>query len=289
MAKNGVTFIRIPVHLLALGLRSAHELALVGLAVGFNGKGVRMSNSELARLLQMDRRHVPRLVGRLVGQKYLRIETRDGRRIIHPTDTILVPPPDTNLVTKWHQSGDEVTPDLPCPSITEVTEGTEKRRARRTTKAQDAQVAVVFEHWNTYAGRSVEKPDGKGGTKGVRWQGHRQLSKDKRIAIQQALRDYRPEDIQAAIDNYATILLGPEYFWTYAWPLTDFLTRGDERHKGAPRKWWQFLPDNFDANRYRRRDAAEPATVGAALGCGPCDEAEGIRMLQEAGLWRGEQ
>lgn len=158
MGRNGVTYIRIPVHLLALGLRSAHELALLGLAVGFNGKGIRMSNAELARLLQMDRRHVPRLVGRLVGQKYLRIETRDGRRIIHPTDTILVPPPDTNLVTKWHQSGDEVTPDLPCPSISEVTEGTEKRRARRKPKASDEDGALFDRFWSAYPKKVAKEP-----------------------------------------------------------------------------------------------------------------------------------
>jgi len=131
---RGVTYIRIPVHLLSLGLRSAHELVLLGLAVGFNGKGLRMSNAELARLLGTDRRNIPRLVGRLVQQKYLRTETRDGRRIIHPTDIILKSPPDFNLTTKCLQSDDEVTSDLPCPSRSEGTEGSEERRAQRTPR-----------------------------------------------------------------------------------------------------------------------------------------------------------
>jgi hypothetical protein len=122
MGKHGISYIRVPVHLLRLGLRSAHELALLGLAVGFNGKGVRMSNAELAQLLQMDRRHVPRLIGRLVDREYLRVEDQNGRRIVQPTDTILVPPPDTKVVTPRHQSGDKVTPEVPPPSISEGTE-----------------------------------------------------------------------------------------------------------------------------------------------------------------------
>lgn len=120
--RRGITYIRIPAYLLRLKVRSAHELAALGLAVGFSGSGLRMSNSELARLLQMDRRHVPRLVGRLVDRGYLRVEDEDGRRVIYPTDTILVPPPDAKMVTPRHQNGDKVTPDVPPPSITEVTE-----------------------------------------------------------------------------------------------------------------------------------------------------------------------
>lgn len=39
------------------------------------------------------------------------------------------------------------------------------------------------------------------------------------------------EDILTAIDNYAEILLGQEYFFKYKWPLDDFLHRGFEKFK----------------------------------------------------------
>ena len=116
-------------------------------------------------------------------------------------------------------------------------------------------VQRVFNHWNTFAGRSIEKPGDQGRTTTGRWRGHRALSKDKRAAIEQALKDFSAQDICGAITNYAVVLLGRAYFWSYAWSLNEFLTRGDERHKQAQRKWWQFLPDNFDLDRYRRQNA----------------------------------
>lgn len=242
---KGITFIRIPIHLLGLGLRSAHELALLGLAVGFNGQGLRLSNSELARLLQMDRRHVPRLVGRLVGQKYLRIETNDGRRIIHPTDTLLASPPDTNLVTKGHQSGDEVTPDLPCPSITEEPKASEMRGRTSSLKALDDDV-LFARFWSVYPKRV-----GKLAARKV-W---------TRLRTDAALTDR----IIAGVEQYAQ---------TEQW----------QRDGG------RYIPNPATfLNQRRWEDEIEPSTVGAALGCAPCDEDEAKQLLRDAGLWEGEQ
>lgn len=88
------------------------------------------------------------------------------------------------------------------------------------------------------------------------------MSPDKDNAITLALgAGYTPEQIIAAIDNYATVLLGQEYWWTYVWTLPDFLTVGEEKHKQASRKWWRFLPDNFIEENYltevARRKRAE--------------------------------
>jgi hypothetical protein len=118
-------------------------------------------------------------------------------------------------------------------------------------------VQLVFEHWNQYAGQSVEKPGGQSGVKRILWKAHRILGKDKRLAIEQALKDYSVDDVCGAIDNFAMVLLGHEYFWSYPWSLHEFFTRGEEKHKAAARKWWAWLPDNFDAERYRRQGAAD--------------------------------
>ncbi len=110
---------------------------------------------------------------------------------------------------------------------------------------------TIFNHWNTYKGKSVTKEKKK-----IVWHSH-QLRNDKSMspeiitAIKQALSGgYSASDICGAIDNYAKVLLGDDYLWTYIWGLSEFLTRGEEKHKNAPRKWWKFLPDNFIEGHY---------------------------------------
>lgn len=274
MAKDGVTYIRIPAHLLGLGLRSAHELVLLGLAIGFNGKGIRMSNTELARLFGTDRRNIPRLTGRLVDRGFLHVEIRNGRRIIHPTDVILTPPtdikvkspPDINLTTPRHQSNDEVTSDLPYPSTSEGTEREVKSaqsasnpRSPKTAPPKASRVIAIIEHWNSHSGRSVEKLNSDTGqTTTARWHGCRlgedgAVRADVDMAIQPALKDFNPDDIEAAIDNYAKALLNPESFWTHSWSVAEFFTRKEGRAKEDGFKWWRFLPGTFDFEKYRSR------------------------------------
>lgn len=63
----------------------------------------------------------------------------------------------------------------------------------------------------------------------------------------------------------------------------------------AATEQWQrdggrFIPNPATfLNQRRWEDEVEPATVGAALGCGPCDEDEARQLLKDAGLWKGEQ
>jgi len=236
MAKSSVTYIRIPVHLLGLGVRSAHELALLGLAVGFNGKGIRLSNAELARLLGADRRNIPRLVGRLVEQGYLWTEIRDGRRMIHPTDIILKSPPDFNFTTKCLQSDDEVTSDLPCPYRSEVTKVTETPARTSSPKALEDD-ALFRRFWGAYP-KKVAKVDAR-----KAWA---KLHPDADLA----------ERIIAGVESYAA---------------TEQWQREGRRYVPNPAT---FL------NKRRWEDEVEPVTVGAALGCGPCDEDEAWHLLK---------
>ncbi|NQT03273.1 MAG: hypothetical protein HQ580_14695 [Planctomycetes bacterium] len=112
----------------------------------------------------------------------------------------------------------------------------------------------IFNHWNTYKGQSISKlKDGKN-TK-ITWHSHKlksdgTVNKDAKEAIAWALKDYSVEDICGAIDNYAKVLLGINYFWTHKWSLPVFLTVGEEKHKQAARKWYRFKPDNFIEEQY---------------------------------------
>jgi len=109
----------------------------------------------------------------------------------------------------------------------------------------------IFDCWNKYKGKSVQKENKK-----HTWKGHN-LNKDDsllpqiRDAIKCTLsKGYTVEQICGAIDNYAKILLGEDYFWSYSWTLAEFLTRGEEGHKNAPRKWLKFHPDEFIEERW---------------------------------------
>lgn len=58
-------------------------------------------------------------------------------------------------------------------------------------------------------------------------------------------RDYTLGQVKDAIDNYATILAGSEYFWTKKWNLSDFLSRGVER--------FQSEKDPFESFRINKK------------------------------------
>jgi len=123
-------------------------------------------------------------------------------------------------------------------------------------------VLKIFNYWNKYRGKSVIKPDrDTRQDKSIVWHSH-QLRADGSISpeIEKALKaafdgGHSVEQICGAIDNYAKVLLNKNFFWSYVWGLPDFLTRGEEKHKQAARKWWRFLPDNFIEDRYMTEPA----------------------------------
>jgi len=146
------------------------------------------------------------------------------------------------------------------------------------------EIQQVFDAWNQHAGRSVNKPNGHGTMARITWKAHNKLGKEKLAAIRHALQDYSVEEIIGAIDNFSSVLLGRDCFWSYPWTLDQFLSRGRERHKNAERLWWQFLPDNFDAERYRRYGAESEVVFGDPT----IEEAEEIaRRLDRQAAARG--
>lgn len=66
----------------------------------------------------------------------------------------------------------------------------------------------------------------------------------KRIAKQRKRKaDYSLTEILEAIDNYAMVVNGPNYWWDYKWPLWEFLQRENSE---------KFFPGNFVDKNYVR-------------------------------------
>lgn len=112
------------------------------------------------------------------------------------------------------------------------------------SKQKQEDVLCVFGFWNSYKGQGS-------------WASHRKLSHDIVQAIIKGLGNYSVEDICMAIHNYSTVLLDNKYYWDHVWPLSIFLTVGCERRKDAPRKWWQFLSENFIEKNYLKNGHIE--------------------------------
>jgi hypothetical protein len=109
------------------------------------------------------------------------------------------------------------------------------------TTRQD--IKAVFDHWNIYKGKG-------------KWRSHREMTYDIECAVKDTLKHYTIKQICQAIDNYALVLLGKEYRWSYAWPLALFLTR----HRPDDRKILQFT--RFLGNgTFAREDYMTPEAV----------------------------
>lgn len=109
-----------------------------------------------------------------------------------------------------------------------------KPKLQKETKA-------VFDHWNRHKGKG-------------RWKSHRELTYDIECAVKDVLKHYTVEQICEAIDNYALVLLGGEYRWSYAWTLALFLTRHRPDDRKIP-QFTRFLGNNFVAADYLTKEA----------------------------------
>ncbi len=85
---------------------------------------------------------------------------------------------------------------------------------------------------------------------------------DLKQAISAALKEFSVPLICEAIDNYHLVLTGAEYYWSYAWTLGGFLTTkyGSGKKSSDPHKWWQFLSNNFDTERYTTNKGSDELT-----------------------------
>tara|TARA_Y100000310_G_C20665633_1_gene807324 strand:- start:621 stop:1427 length:807 start_codon:yes stop_codon:yes gene_type:complete len=54
---------------------------------------------------------------------------------------------------------------------------------------------------------------------------HKKLSRDMKLAIKSACRDYTETEIEQAISNYAHIVLSSDFYFSHRWTLSEFLSR----------------------------------------------------------------
>ena len=90
---------------------------------------------------------------------------------------------------------------------------------------------LIFDCWNK------QKENG-------RWKTHRKLTPDIETAVKGIVsKGWEVEDICCSIRNFAKVLQGRDYKWTYdKWGLATFLTRGTRDND--PR-WLWFHPNNY--------------------------------------------
>ena len=98
---KGIQYVRIPVGLLGLNIRSAYELVALAWAVAFGNDGLFLTHGQLARILHINRRSAVRVVQRLQANGHVNVSRRDGRRFIKASDDIL------SLV-----GGDKLSPEV---------------------------------------------------------------------------------------------------------------------------------------------------------------------------------
>lgn len=102
-------------------------------------------------------------------------------------------------------------PDLENPEVGNPTllnkDNTNKRSNKKKNNSRI--IKSIFSYWNT---KNVVI--------------HRKLSGKIKRKIESALKEFAPDEIKKAIDNYATVLHGRQYYWTYRWTLDEFLQRG---------------------------------------------------------------
>lgn len=112
----------------------------------------------------------------------------------------------------------------------------------------------ILNHWNS------RKANG-------RWRTHRRVTPDIERIIKTHLKRWTVKDICAAITNFARIVQGRDYKWTYyKWGLYEFLSRRDKMNKDEY-QWRRFHPNNFveydwltdDAIRDKRKAARAEA------------------------------
>ena len=87
-----------------------------------------------------------------------------------------------------------------------------------------------------------------------RWKTHRRLTPDIRDAIKYNTgKGWTVEGMCDAIANFAKIVQGKEYKWTYdRWSLAQFLTRG---RKDNDLRWVWFHPNNFRDSDWLTKEA----------------------------------
>jgi len=97
---------------------------------------------------------------------------------------------------------------------------------------------------------------------------HKKLTDDVRSVIVRTLRSYSVEEVKSAISNYAEIVHGEQYYFSYRWTLKEFLKRGLEK----------FADLEIAKSNFRKEETGKRMTRGRLS-----TEAEIEKSIKEAG------
>ena len=107
---------------------------------------------------------------------------------------------------------------------------------KRPCTIRSQNITVIFGQWNSF--KSMKN-----------WKSPRELSYEIKQAIREQLKHYSVEALCGAIANYARVLLNPDFKWSYAWTLQQFLTRSQPNNR-SEKQLWRFLPNNYHDEDY---------------------------------------
>jgi len=206
-----------------------------------NNDGCFASNQHLAKFLNSTAGHVANVISKLRKSGYIEdVESSANKRHIKLSDELKskLGCYDDNEMKK----GKNPVVECPQPDVADEIEvsptiSEEKQKFTIKRSKNKESIELILEFWNQRKGHPP-------------WKSHEKISYDMAVAINEALKHYNIQEICAAIDNYAEILLDDKYYWSHAWSLSIFLSVKNGIAKDAPKKWYQFLPENFVKEGY---------------------------------------
>lgn len=171
------------------------------------------------------------------GEIYIHINNckKHLRRDIKPTieypefTQTLVAKGDTESVTDAARTRNETVPTY-SDSDTDTNSNT------------DSVISVLFNHWNSFKGQK-------------NWKHHPKISYEIESAIREQLKHYSVEQLKKAIDNYAKVLSGKDYTWSYAWTFRQFLTRKQKPPNQHDLQLYRWLESGFQEDDYLKDSA----------------------------------
>jgi len=204
-----------------------------------DNNGCFASNQHLAEFLNSTAGHVANVISKLRKLGYIKdIESKDNKRHIKLSDELKLKLGCYECETKNnnHSIKNQTEDVVDEIEISPIADEEKQEFVLKGPKNKES-VELIFDFWNQYKGRSP-------------WKSHKKISYDMSIAINEALKHYSVQEICTAIDNYAEILLNDKYYWSHAWSLSTFLSVKNGITKDAPKKWYQFLQENFVKEEY---------------------------------------
>jgi len=189
---------------------------------GFNKKRDSIALSQFVEMTGINKPAVVRAIQGLLSKKIIHIIKKDNKpaHIYEFNKHYKQWTPLSKKITLSKKIMSVVKKDNPSLSKKSTTK--DNTTKDNTTK----DITVVFEKWNAL--KIIQ---------------HRDLAKLK-PNIGAFLKKYKLDEIVTAMDNYALVFFGDEYYWTYKWGLKDFLQRGIDR----------FIPINFKIKDFLKRE-----------------------------------